>query len=132
MNVNIYGEEFEVNFFDADEMERIETAITKLDSRNQSTDYRGMPQSQAIRTQCGFIFDFFDEAFGDGAHDRIFKGKCDLMMALGAFEGFIKAKNASGNELVPLRDKYSPDRINSNRPQFQPPRPKNGKRKRHH
>ena len=117
MKVVIYGEEFNFDFLDADEMERAEAAIKKVQDRNTIEAYSGMSQSQVIRKQCGAVFDFFDEVFGEGTHERIFKGKCNLMQALGAFEAFINAKEESVNEVRALKDKYSPNRAQRRAPQ---------------
>lgn len=110
MKFVIRGEEFEIDFLDADEMERVETAIVHLEEKNTVKNYEGLTQSQLIRKQCSVIFDFFDEVLGPGAHKRIFKGKCNLVDALTAFEAFVTAKNNSAQELREIRDRYSPNR----------------------
>lgn len=110
MKFKIRDEEFEIDFLDADEMERIEAALQTVERKNTREEYEGLTQSQLIRKQCGTIFDFFDEVFGDGAHKRIFKGKCNLRDALGAFEAFVQAKNNSAGELKEIADRYSPNR----------------------
>jgi len=110
MKFKIRDEEFEIDFLDADVMERIEDALQTVEQKNTREAYEGLTQSQLIRKQCGTIFDFFDEVFGDGAHKRIFKGKCNLRDALGAFEAFVQAKNNSAGELKEIADRYSPNR----------------------
>lgn len=139
MKFNIYGEEFELDFMDADEMERVEAAIENVQSQNKPEAYAGLSQSQMIRKQCGIIFDFFDEVFGEGAHKRIFKGKCNLIMALNSFEEFIKAKDSSVSEIKAIKDKYDPNRAQRRAAQKAngsnlAPVPYNGPRKgkRHH
>lgn len=139
MKFNIYGEEFELDFMDADEMERVEAAIENVQSQNKPEAYAGLSQSQMIRKQCGIIFDFFDEVFGEGAHKRIFKGKCNLIMALNSFEEFIKAKDSSVSEIKAIKDKYDPNRAQRRAAQKangsnRAPVPYNGPRKgkRHH
>ena len=110
MKFTIMGEEFELDFLDANEMEHVEDALKKTNKKIQEAKYVGLTQSQAIRKQCQIIFDFFDEVFGEGTHKRIFKGKCNLAMALNAFGEVIKAKNNSVQEIRAIRDKYSPNR----------------------
>lgn len=139
MKFKIYGEEFELDFMDADEMERVEAAIENVQSQNKAEAYEGLTQSQMIRKQCGIIFGFFDEVFGDGAHKRIFKGKCNLVMALNSFEEFIKAKDSSVSEIKAIKDKYDPNRAQRRAAQkangsTRAPVPYNGPRKgkRHH
>lgn len=110
MKVNIYDEEFEIDFLDADDMERVEVACANVLEKNKAENFEGMSQSQLIRSQCRIIFEFFDEVFGEGAHKRIFKGKTNLANALNAYDAFLTAKNNSVNELSAIRDKYSPNR----------------------
>lgn len=110
MKFVIKNEEFELDFLDADVMEMVEDAIVHVEERNTVQAYEGLTQSQLIRKQCSVIFDFFDEVFGDGAHKRIFKGKCNLIEALIAFEDFVKAKNSSTDEIKEISERYSPNR----------------------
>ena len=99
MKFKIYDAEVELDFLDADEMDRVEAALNRVQSRNATARYDGMTQSQAIRTQCGIIFDFFDDVFGEGTHKRIFGGKCNLAQALSAFQAFNTAKEDSVKEI---------------------------------
>lgn len=137
MKVTIYGEEFEIDFLDADDMERVENACENVMKKNKVETFTGMSQSQLIRAQCQIIFDFFDEVLGEGAHRRIFKGKVNLTQALNAYDIFLTAKNDSVKELSSIRDKYSPNRAQRRAEQHAPkaPVPYNGggkKGRRHH
>ena len=136
MKFKIYDAEVELDFLDADEMDRVEAALNRVQSRNATASYNGMTQSQAIRTQCRIIFDFFDDVFGEGTHKRIFGGKCNLAQALSAFQAFNTAKEDSVKEIRAIGDKYNANRA-QRRAQQQPknrqpiPYAGNGK-KRHH
>lgn len=110
MKFKIYDAEVELDFLDADEMDRVEAALNRVQSRNTTVSYEGMTQSQAIRTQCGIIFDFFDDVFGEGTHKRIFGGKCNLAQALSAFQAFNTAKDDSVKEIRAIGDKYNANR----------------------
>lgn len=140
MKITIKGAEFEFDFYDADEMERVEAACARVEKRcDDARSITDATQSQVIRTQCGIIFDFFDEVFGEGAHKRIFKGKCNLIEALNAFDAFIQAKNSSVSEINAVKDKYDPNRAQRRAAQKangsnRAPVPYNGPRKgkRHH
>lgn len=136
MKFKIYDAEVELDFMDADEMDRVEAALNRVQSRNTAVSYEGMTQSQAIRTQCGIIFDFFDDVFGEGTHKRIFGGKCNLAQALSAFQAFNTAKEDSVKEIRAIGDKYNANRAQRRAQQqsknHQPiPYAGNGK-KRHH
>ncbi len=110
MKFQILDEVFDIDFLDADEMERIEKIVDDLQKRNSAEQYKGMTQSQAIRAQCRIIFDCLDGILGDGAGKRIFKGKTNLKESLLAFEQLMQAKNRCTDEIRELRDKYSPNR----------------------
>lgn len=110
MKFVIKGEEFELDFLDADVMEMVEEAVNHVNEKNTTEAYEGLTQSQLIRKQCSVIFEFFDEVLGPGAHKRIFKNRCNLIDALTAFEDFVKAKNSSADELREIQDRYSPNR----------------------
>lgn len=136
MKFKIYDAEVELDFLDADEMDRVEAALNRVQSRSAAASCEGMTQSQAIRTQCGIIFDFFDDVFGDGTHKRIFGGKCNLAQALGAFQAFNAAKDDSVKEIRAIGDKYNANRAQRRAQQQTKPRQPipyagNGK-KRHH
>lgn len=110
MKFKIRGEEFDVDFLDADVMEQIESALEIVEQKNTAEAYVGLTQSQLIRKQCGTIFDFFDAVLGEGAHKRIFKGKCNLREALEAFEEFAQVKKNSAGEVKEMADRYNPNR----------------------
>ena len=110
MKFKILDTEFEIDFLDADEMERIEHIVDETNRRNAAEDYKGMTQSQAIRKQCGIIFYCMDGILGEGASGRIFGGRTNLKQALLAFEQLMLAKNQCTDEIREIRDKYSPNR----------------------
>lgn len=110
MKFKIYDAEVELDFLDADEMERVEAALNRVTERSKALTVDGLTQSQAIRNQCKVIFDFFDDVFGEGTHKRIFGTKCNLIQALNAFEAFNVAKEASVKEVRAVSDKYNANR----------------------
>ena len=110
MKFKIYDAEVELDFLDADEMERVEAALNRVTERSEALKVDGLTQSQAIRNQCKVIFDFFDDVFGEGTHKRIFGAKCNLIQALNAFEAFNVAKEASVKEVRAVSDKYNANR----------------------
>lgn len=110
MKFKIYDAEVELDFLDADEMERVEAALNRVTERSKALKVDGLTQSQAIRNQCKVIFDFFDDVFGEGTHKRIFGAKCNLIQALNAFEAFNVAKEASVKEVRAVSDKYNANR----------------------
>ena len=111
--MKINGVELEVNFLDADFMEKIENCCKKVSEQAEKskTELKNLTLSQQIKAECKIIKDFFDEVFGEGTSDKVFKGKNDLMLCLSAFQDLIEAKAKMQQEMNSLFAKYSPDRL---------------------
>ena len=111
--MKINGVELEINFLDADFMEKIENCCRKVSEKTEKakTELKDLTLSQQIKEECKIIKDFFDEVFGEGTSDKVFKGKNDLMLCLSAFQDLVNAKAKMQNEMNSLFAKYSPDRL---------------------
>ena len=111
--MKINGVELEVNFLDADFMEKIENCCKKVseNAEKAKTELKNLTLSQQIKGECKIIKDFFDEVFGEGTSEKIFKEKNDLKLCLSAFQDLIEAKVKMQNEMNSLFAKYSPDRL---------------------
>ena len=111
--MKINGVELEVNFLDADFMEKIENCCRKVSEQAEKskTELKNLTLSQQIKAECKIIKDFFDELFGEGTSEKIFQGKNDLMLCLSAFQDLIEAKAKMQQEMNSLFAKYSPDRL---------------------
>lgn len=75
--MKINGVELEVNFLDADFMEKIENCCRKVNEKAEKSkiELKDLTLSQQIKGECKIIKDFFDEVFGEGTSDKVFKGK---------------------------------------------------------
>ena len=111
--MKINGVELEVNFLDADFMEKVENCCRKVSEQAEKskTELKNLTLSQQIKAECKIIKDFFDELFGEGTSEKIFQGKNDLMLCLSAFQDLIEAKAKMQQEMNSLFAKYSPDRL---------------------
>ena len=111
--MKINGVELEVNFFEADFMEKVENCCKKVaeQAEKAKTDLKDLTLAQQIKAECKIIKDFFDEVFGEGTSEKIFKEKNDLKLCLSAFQDLIQAKVKMQNEMNSLFAKYSPDRL---------------------
>src|SRR5699024_5750846 len=111
--MKINGVELEVNFLDADFMEKIENCCRKVSKRAEKgkTELKNLTLSQQIKAECQIIKDFFDEVFGEGTSEKVFKGKNDLKLCLSAFQYLNEAKVKMKQETNSLFAKYSPDRL---------------------
>lgn len=105
--------ELELNLFDADVLDRYETLLKRVKDEVQEKDqYVGLTGSQAIKLQCGHVNRFFDDLFGTGTSDRLFKGKNDLRDHLAVFAQVADMQNQGKEELNGIMDKYMPERLN--------------------
>ena len=111
--MKINGVELEVNFLDADFMEKIENCCRKVSEQAEKSkkELKDLTYSQQIKAECKIIKDFFDDLFGEGTSEKIFQEKNDLMLCLSAFQELVEAKVKSQNEFNSLVSKYSPDRL---------------------
>lgn len=111
--MKINGVELEVNFLDADFMEKLENCCKKVNDQAEKSkkELKDLTYSQQIKAECKIIKDFFDDLFGEGTSEKIFQEKNDLMLCLSAFQDLIEAKAKMQQEMNSLFAKYSPDRL---------------------
>lgn len=109
--MNIFGIELEYDFFDADQLEVYERENQKVaETIKEPTQYEEKTTAEAIRIQCRIVDNFFDEVFGAGTAQRIFKGKSNIKDHMEAFGIVAAAAVDSKGELNAIEDKYSPNR----------------------
>lgn len=108
----INGVEFNIDFTDADFIEKIENACKKVyeEAENLKQD-KQISLAEGIRQECKILKNFLDYVLGDGTSEKLFKGKDSLNECLKAFEDIINAKQNSMNEFESKISKYSPDRL---------------------
>lgn len=110
MNVTLCGEKFEVDFLDYDRLTEMEHEMEEVQNKTmemQETALNGgMRQSELILQAVGIISDFFDGVLGEGASDRIFKGRVNYGLALRAFGDFVIQKNRSGDDIRSINREY--------------------------
>ena len=110
--LKILEAEFEFDFYDADELERVEQAFKTVEKTvHKYMNKKTITSSEVIRNVCNIIFDFFNCILGEGADKKIFGNKTNLKMCLDAFEQFVEAKVKQDKEFEKISNKYSPDRI---------------------
>lgn len=108
MNITINGVILEGNFMDADFMEPFEAATKNLGKRAEacrSKKYENYAES--MREQCAAVDDYFDEIFGGGTAETVFKGKeHNLMVHLKAVEELTNWANGEKKKLNDFTNKY--------------------------
>ena len=110
--MKINGVELEIDFTDADILERIENGSKEV--FNKAEELKGnknLSPAEGIRQECKILKDFLDYVLGDGTSEKLFKGKDSLNQCLQAYEDIIKARTTQYNEFQTRVSKYSPDRL---------------------
>lgn len=109
--MKILNKEYEIDFYDADIMEKIEAGIEKVESViKQNKTVKKQKTSIVIRKVCNTIFNFFDDVFGEGTSKDIFGSKTSLTLCIKAYEDFINEKIKQDEAIENISKKYSPNR----------------------
>lgn len=113
--IKINNVELKIDVMDADFSEKIEMELEKVVSKSSSSDDKirqgNIKRSQYLREQCRIVFDFFDNIWGKGTHEKIFGDRCNLKECLSVFEEFVNAyKEKDKKEAQELTTKYSSSR----------------------
>ena len=110
--ITIQGSELELDIYDADENERVLSAIEK--AKDALTGPSGQSTAGNIRDACHAVFECFNTIFGDGTDRKIFGEKCNLRDAMRAIFQLCDAVQEQRAELEAetqqFVQKYSPNR----------------------
>lgn len=105
--VKLNGAEFEVDFLDLKEVEKIEQGYENLlTAINGLKADKGMKQSEMIRKGCDIVYAYFNDSLGEGASDKIFHQEYNFGNALKAVGDFALAKQNSGNAITDITSQY--------------------------
>ena len=108
--MKILDNEVNFDFFDADNMEKFEQECSKVLKECENEDIKKLSCSEAIRCECKIIDNFFNNLFGSGTAEKIFKGKCNLQQHIVAFQDIINEKNRKSEDLQNTLNRYKPNR----------------------
>ena len=108
--MKVRGIEIDFDFFDADDIERFEKETKKVEEFSDKESKKDMTMSEAIRKECNAVENFFDNVFGEGTSEKIFKGKKNLNEHIKAFEDVINEKIKQQAELQATFSRYQPNR----------------------
>ena len=92
--------EVEFDFLDADDMERFEKEAQRVKDESETKS----------KEECMIINKFFDNVFGKGISEKLFKGKMNLGEHIKAFEDIVKEKIEQQTELQNTLNRYQPNR----------------------
>lgn len=104
----ILGKELEGDFFDADFMERYETATR--DMHNKATEARDRKYEKvadAFREQCAVAREYFDRIFGEGTSKDLFGDKMNLRNHMEAIAELTECVAGAKKEINDLTNKYT-------------------------
>ena len=111
----INGVEFDIDFTDADFIEKIELGYNEVVNKTQQMQENNkktqITNAEGIRQECKIIKDFFDYVLGDGTSEKLFGNKNSLNKCMNAFEDITKAKESQLVDFQARVSKYSPDRL---------------------
>lgn len=109
--LKICGQELELDLFDADTMEVYEKAMDKVVKRaNESKKNTELSNADGMREMCGIVKDFFDEVFGDGTAEKLFKGKNNLAICMDAFGAVSAEAGNMKGQVKTITNKYNMNR----------------------
>lgn len=112
--MKILNTEIEFNFYDADDMERLEKAIdeTTEELNNIKTENRRI--SEIIRESCKVVFNCFNKSFGEGTDKKVFGSKMNYNTCIEAFQDLCNEREKQDNtfeeKIRKIENKYSPNR----------------------
>lgn len=109
--MKINGVEINIDFTDADTIEKIEEGSKVVFEEAQKLKNSDLKPAEGIRQECKILKNFIDYVFGDGKSKEIFGEKNSLKDCLDAFEGIIKAREEQTKSFYERVSKYSPDRV---------------------
>ena len=102
--------EVDFDFLDADDMEKFETELQKVKDECDLKEKKEMSCAEVIREECRIIDNFFNNVFGKGIAEKIFKGKKNLNDHVRAFEDIVNEKIKQQKDLNNAFERYQPNR----------------------
>lgn len=109
--MKINGYDLEVDFTDADFIDKIEQSAKIVEENIDTNKPEKMSMAEYIKKECQIVRDFFDNVFGTGTSEKIFGNKYSLSICVSTFQQFIDAKLRQQEELEQIVNKYSPERL---------------------
>jgi hypothetical protein len=111
--MTINGIEFDVDFTDADVLEKMEKAREEVGIKASELEKNknNISEAEGIRQECKIVKEFFDNVFGEGTSEKIFGNKNSLMECANAYEDTMNAYQEQYKEYYEKVNQYSPDRL---------------------
>lgn len=93
--------------------ERYEKAIKRIEEGMKEHEFDKLSMSDGIRIQCTYIFEFFDEVFGEGTAKAVFGERVNLKVCIDSYEQALTGINSLQVKLT----NYFRNKNNGNRQQ---------------
>ena len=109
--MKINGVEFEIDFTDADLLEKIEKGSKEVYDKAEELKNKELTPAEGIRQECKILKNFLDYVLGEGTSEKLFGNKDSLEQCLNAYEDILKARDTQYSDFQERVSKYSTDRI---------------------
>jgi cytochrome c peroxidase len=111
--MTINGVAFDVDFTDADVLEKIEKECKVVEEKANelAKEKENLSLAEGIRQECKIVKDFFDNVFGEGTSKEIFGDKDSLTKCINAYEDTLNSYQEQYQAYYDKVNKYSPDRL---------------------
>jgi len=112
--INLNGIEFEIDFTDADTIEKIENGIEIIDKKIndiESNLNENTSLAEGVKQACEILKDFLDDVLGEGSSEKLFGSKNSLILCIRVYQDLINERNRQYDNLQKVVDEYSPDRL---------------------
>ena len=112
--MTINGIEFDIDFTDAEVIERYQEALEILNKEEKELkeNKTEISPAEGIRQECKIVKDFLDYVLGEGSSKELFGEKNSLNKCLDIFEKLVSASQEQYKSYSDRLSKYSPDRVN--------------------
>ena len=105
----INGVELEdLNGLDYEIAQKVEKELGKI--KGIEAKITNLKNSEGIKVICDTINEIFDNIFGEGTSEKVFKRKKDLLVSMKSFEELCLNYEASQTAINDMFKKYSPNR----------------------
>lgn len=109
--MTINGVNRDIDFTDADLLEKIEEGSKKVYDETEKIRNVNLKLAEGIRQECKILKDFIDYVFGEGTSKEWFGEKDSLHLILQAFTDVINERDKQIKVIDELASKYSPERV---------------------
>ena len=115
MTINVLGVELELDIYDVDVYEKLEKEVAEVKRKTDETEQEEN-NAKKLRRHCAIVKEFFDNVFGPGTSEKVFKGKDNIkdctdayIMVIGAYSEAVYAYGeAMENSHTEIMSRYAP------------------------